>query len=90
MRTVFLGWCAVASLLALLLYAWDKAAARRGGRRVPESPLLLIGLTGGGPGALLGMLLFRHKTRRLGFWVANLIGLSLALEAASQAIGSWR
>ena len=70
-----LAWCGAASLLALLLYGFDKSAARRGARRVPESRLLLLGLLGGAAGALAGMLLFRHKTRRAGFWAANLLAL---------------
>lgn len=82
--------CGAASLLALLLYGWDKAAARRGARRVPEARLLLLGLLGGAPGALAGMLLFRHKTRQPRFWCVNLLGLTWLLAVAIQAAGSWR
>lgn len=82
MKWALLVWCGAASLLALMLYAWDKSAARRGARRVPEGRLLLLGLAGGAPGALLGMNLFRHKTRRLGFWLVNLLGLALVISVA--------
>ena len=54
----------VASLLALAAFAWDKAAAARGARRIPERNLHLLELLGGWPGAILGALLFRHKTRK--------------------------
>lgn len=75
MKYALLAW-AVLSLLALVFYGWDKAAARRNARRVPESRLLLLGFLGGAPGALLGMFLFRHKTTRVGFWVVNWLGLA--------------
>lgn len=73
-----LGWLlAAGNLLALLAFAWDKAAARRGARRTPEARLLLLALLGGA-GALLGMILCRHKTRKARFWLAALAGCALA------------
>jgi uncharacterized membrane protein YsdA (DUF1294 family)/cold shock CspA family protein len=72
----------VLSLLAVLAYAFDKAAAVRRGQRVPERLLLLLGLFGGWPGALLAQQLLRHKTSkasfRSAFWftvVLNIIAL---------------
>lgn len=55
------------SLAGLVLMGWDKWRARRGGRRVPERVLLAVALAGGTPGVVLGMLLFRHKTRHVLF-----------------------
>jgi uncharacterized membrane protein YsdA (DUF1294 family) len=55
---------AVVSAITLGAFALDKAAAARGGRRVPERTLHLLELLGGWPGALLGAVLFRHKTRK--------------------------
>jgi uncharacterized membrane protein YsdA (DUF1294 family) len=48
------------------MFGVDKLRSKRGGWRVPESRLLLIALFG--PfGAYAGMLLFRHKTRKIKF-----------------------
>ncbi|MBL8762900.1 MAG: DUF1294 domain-containing protein [Phycisphaerae bacterium] len=58
---------ALTSLGALLAYAWDKLAARRGGRRVRERTLHLLELAGGWPGALLAARLLRHKTHDMPF-----------------------
>ena len=57
-------WYGVVSLLTLILFGWDKAMARTRHRRIPEGALLLSSLLGGGFGGLLGMFLFRHKTRK--------------------------
>lgn len=81
MKPALLLWIAALSAAALLAYGADKAAARRGARRAPEARLLGLALLGGGPGALLGMTLFRHKTRRLRFWLAAWGGTALGAAA---------
>jgi uncharacterized membrane protein YsdA (DUF1294 family) len=50
------------SVACFVAYALDKSAARRGERRTPESTLLMLGLFGGWPGALLAQQWLRHKT----------------------------
>ena len=52
---------------ALLLMLSDKLKAKRGAWRIPEATLMGVALLGGSIGALLGMKLFRHKTRHLKF-----------------------
>lgn len=54
-----------AAALALMLA--DKKKARRGAWRIPEATLLGIAVFGGSIGAIIGMYLFRHKTRHLKF-----------------------
>ena len=68
-----------ANLAVLVLYAADKRRARLRQRRISERTLLLSTLAG--PfGALAGMLVFHHKTRKLRFVVA--VPLVMALHAA--------
>lgn len=56
-----------ASALCFAVYAHDKAAARAGRRRTPESTLLLLGLACGWPGALLAQRCLRHKSSKVAF-----------------------
>ena len=64
---------AVLNAFTFLLYGVDKAAARRGGRRVPENLLHLGALMGGWLGALLAQRLFHHKTGKRSFQCVFLI-----------------
>jgi uncharacterized membrane protein YsdA (DUF1294 family) len=70
----------LASVACFALYARDKAAARRGDPRTPERDLLLLGLAGGWPGALLAQQWLRHKTVKMPFrylfWLT--VGVNLA------------
>ena len=52
------------NLAVALLYGWDKRLAVRGRRRVPEATLLVAAGLFAAPGALAGMHLFRHKTKK--------------------------
>jgi uncharacterized membrane protein YsdA (DUF1294 family) len=56
-----------ASLTAFILYRTDKVAAVDGQRRTPEDTLLVVGLLGGWPGALVAQRLVRHKSRKASF-----------------------
>lgn len=57
----------ILNLVALFAYGWDKGKAKRNQWRVPEHTLLALAFAGGGLGALLGMRLFHHKTRKRKF-----------------------
>ena len=50
--------------VTLILFFFDKWAAQRNARRIPEVWLHSLELAGGWPGALLGAQLFRHKRRK--------------------------
>lgn len=58
--------------MTMLAYGYDKHASRTRGRRVPEVALHIMAAVGGTPGAFVGQVRFRHKTRdrqfRLVFW----------------------
>lgn len=83
-------------VLTFAVFGIDKNIARINGiflfvpkpmkslRRVPERVLLTLSLLGGSIGAMLGMLIFRHKTRKDKFRI--LVPLTLILWIV---IGAW-
>ena len=68
---------AAVSVVAFFCYGIDKRKAKKHRWRVSEATLLGLGFFGGSVGALLGMQLFRHKTKHWYFWVVNVVGLLL-------------
>lgn len=62
-----LGIYVGASVLAFATYGIDKFAAVSDSWRVPEYVLLLIGLLGGWPGAIVAQQVMRHKSSKASF-----------------------
>jgi len=79
-----------ASVVAFVLYAVDKSAARADRRRTPESTLLGAGLVGGWPGAIVAQQVLRHKTVkrefRVPFWITVVVNV-LAFVAVCVLLG---
>lgn len=76
-----IGWYIAASnIIAFLAYGIDKQKARRHQWRIPEATLLGLAAIGGSVGALLGMRVFHHKTKKAKFAIG--IPLILAVQVA--------
>ena len=69
------------SLTCFVAYALDKSAARANTWRTPEATVLVLGLVGGWPGALLAQQWLRHKTAKTSFqWKFHLtVALNIGL-----------
>ena len=76
------------SAVCFAAYARDKAAARAKRPRTRERTLLLLGLAGGWPGAVLAQQILRHKTRKQPFqaW----FWLSVFVHAGVAGALAWR
>ncbi|UWX61529.1 DUF1294 domain-containing protein [Chryseobacterium oranimense] len=57
------------NLFSFIVFGWDKRLSVKHKRRIPESTLLGITFIGGTVGAVLGMLIFRHKISKISFLV---------------------
>ena len=76
-------YLAAVNVVTFTVYGIDKSKARRGAWRIPEKRLFLLPLLGGSVGALLGMKVFRHKTKHWYFvWGVPAILLAQAALAA--------
>ena len=82
MKYLLIVYLAGVNAVLFALMGSDKRSAVRRRRRIPETTLLALAVLGGAAGGLLGMLLFRHKTRKaaffLGFPAILLVQLALA------------
>lgn len=78
------AWIAVygvASIACYIGYAVDKRAAEQKKWRISETVLLLLGLVGGWPGALIAQEVLRHKTKKVTF--RTLFWMSVAVNMAA-------
>lgn len=66
----FVLYGVVINVITFLYFGWDKSQAAVQGRRVRERTLWLLMILGGSIGGLVGMHIFRHKTRKLSFQAA--------------------
>ena len=83
MKQILLYLIAI-NVVAFLVYGLDKWKAKRDAWRISETTLLLLAAAGGSVGALLGMQIFRHKTKHVKFTV----GVP-AILLVQVALGIW-
>lgn len=70
-----LAYIIMVNIATFVIFGLDKIKAKTNSYRIPKKTLFTFALLGGTPGAILAMLLFRHKTRKLAF----VLGLPLIL-----------
>jgi uncharacterized membrane protein YsdA (DUF1294 family) len=82
-----MAWLAAINLVTFVAFVFDKLASQVGTARVSEMTLLTAAAAGGSVGALLGMLIARHKTAKATFRL-RLLGI-LVLQASVVAAYAW-
>lgn len=78
-------WLLITGVIGFIAMGVDKARARGGGWRIPETTLLIVSLIGGVLGAAAGAVVFHHKTSKPGFiifFIPIVIAWILLLQAA--------
>ena len=63
------------NILSFLVYGLDKYLAIKKAYHVSEYSLFILSIFGGSLGSIIGMRVFHHKTRKLLFWIINIIRL---------------
>ncbi len=88
-----LAYLLMVNLCGFCLCAMDKKKAKNGQWRVPERRFFVIAVLGGGPGVLLSMYRFRHKTKHRTFTVgipAIIISECILILLIIIFTGKWR
>ena len=75
----FIIYLVIINFLGFIIMGIDKLKAKRGSRRIPENTLFMFTILGGGVGTILGMYIFRHKTKKKKFTVGMPIILILEI-----------
>ncbi|MFQ5613015.1 MAG: DUF1294 domain-containing protein [Anaerolineae bacterium] len=70
-------WLAAWGLTTFIFYGLDKFQATRQSLRVPKITLHLLALVGGVFGGWAGMVVFRHKLRRISFWLVLMVSTAI-------------
>lgn len=85
------SWLILINIVTFVVFGLDKLLAKhpRFRQRVPEKNLLLLAVVGGSMGALLGMLVFRHKTLHRVFRVGVPVILAVQLLLAAAIALYW-
>ena len=75
LKYIIAGWLVIMNIIGFIIMGADKKKARSNSWRIRESTLFLVSLIGGSLGTLVGMYVFRHKTKHWYF----VIGMPLIL-----------
>jgi uncharacterized membrane protein YsdA (DUF1294 family) len=88
-ETIAAVYLAAMNGISFALFGLDKQSARKGRGRLPENRLHLFALLGGFLGGILGMQVFRHKTRKPSFIVVYVLASLLSGIAILYAWWEW-
>ena len=78
---ILLIYLVIINALSMLLMLIDKQKAKKNRYRIPERVLLGVSAIGGSLGGLMGMRLFRHKTKHPQFYIGIPVMLVLHIVA---------
>jgi uncharacterized membrane protein YsdA (DUF1294 family) len=74
-----LSYYLIINIITFLVWGFDKFRATFKQWRVPEKTLYTVIVLGGGVGALFGMTIFRHKTRKSQFKILAMLSTAIHL-----------
>lgn len=69
------------NIIVMLVYGIDKLRARRSTRRISERALIICAFLLGGMGAMLGMIVFNHKTSKIKFRILVPLSAIIVISA---------
>ena len=69
LELIFLTYLLVINIIAFITILIDKARAKKHNYRISENTIVILSLIGGSVGTLIGMTVFRHKTKKKKFYI---------------------
>ena len=63
----------IINIIAFFAYGIDKRFAIKKKWRISEQTLIGLGFIGGALGAIIGMYVWHHKTKKVLFWLSNIL-----------------
>lgn len=69
LQTILIIYLIIINIVGFIIMGVDKKKAIKGAWRIPEKTFFIISAVGGSVGSLLGMFIFRHKTKHWYFVV---------------------
>lgn len=63
----------IINMITFIIYEIDKFLAKKRYNRISERCLFFLGFAGGSFGAIFAMLIFRHKTKKIKFYIWNIL-----------------
>lgn len=85
--TLIIIYFIAVNFIGFVLMGIDKRKAIRNAFRIPEATLFSVAVVGGSVGSILGMLLFRHKTKHWSFKIG--LPAILLVHLALFALLAW-
>ena len=76
------GYLLIINVITFVIYGIDKSKAKHDKWRIPENTLICLAVVGGSIGALFGMIIFHHKTKKPKFFVGVPVILVLQIALA--------
>ena len=67
----------IINIISFILYGIDKYLAIKQKYRISEISLYIASIIGGCFMGIIGMKVFHHKTRKISFWIVNIISMIL-------------
>ena len=73
MKKIFIIYIIIINLITFVIFGIDKLLAIKNKRRISEKTLLMFSFLGGCFLELVSMFIFKHKTRKVKFYLFNLL-----------------
>lgn len=73
----YIYFLAIINFISFSTYGIDKMKAKQNKTRIREATLFFLSIIGAPAGSLFGMFFFHHKTKKVKFYIVNILMLAI-------------